>query len=183
MQTLGFNVTVIMEQYPTHNRWQPQQWRAVEVLPDEGMLLAPAVLNGAAGTRRIAHPGLQLGIFRDEGEGYYLNIHAPEPAIFVIWRLDEAPTDADMEAIPHSLTLSYNEAARRMDAQEKVDRVPMPRELLETLREWVDANYQPPQKKQRIRPASFQRKEGRKDSPDAMTGNPVDPNLGRRDES
>lgn len=99
-----------------------------------------------------------MGIFRDEGEGYYLNIHAPEPAIFVVWRLDETPVNASLEAVPHSLTLSYNEAARRMDAQEKVDRVSMPPELLETLREWVAANYEPPKKKQRIRPASFQSK-------------------------
>lgn len=177
MQTLGFNVIVVMERYPTHSPWQPQQWRAVEVLPDEGRLLAPARLASAPDTIRVAYPGLQLGIFRDEGEGYYLNIHAPEPAIFVVWRRDEAPVDADLEAIPHSLTLSYNEAARRMDAQESVDRVPMPVALQETLREWVAAHYQPPMKKQRIRPASFQRQA----MGDKSSG--IDPNLRRRDES
>lgn len=160
MQTLGFNVTVVMERYPTQSRWQPRQWRAIEVLPDEGTLAAPTILDSAFDMMRVAHPGFMLEIFRDEGEGYYLNIHAPEPAIFVVWRLSESAADASLEAVPHSLTLSYNEAARRMDAQEKVDRVPMPPELLETLHEWVAANYEPPKKKQRIRPASFQSKDG-----------------------
>jgi Protein of unknown function (DUF3305) len=59
------------------------------------------------------------------------------------------------------VTLSYNEAARWMDAQEKVERVPMPAALHETLSAWVEANYKPPEKKQRIRPKSFESKEGR----------------------
>ena len=150
-----------MECYPTHNRWQSVQWRVVEVLPDEGEYAGPTVIanppEAVAGTFRKAHPGFELGIFRDEAEGYFLNIQAPEPAIFAIWRFNEDET----EAIPHSVTISYNEAARRMDAQEKVDRVAMPSELFATLGAWVEANYDPPKKKQRIRPESFKSKEGR----------------------
>ena len=175
MQTLAatatFNVTVVMERYPTKSRWQPAQWRVAEVLPDQGAYSAPTALAvdlvATPDVIRVAHPGFPLAIFRDEGEGYYLNINAPEPAIFVVWRLAEDAgehlSDPAMEALPHSLTLSYNEAARRMDAQEKVDRVPMPPELLETLCDWVAANYQPPQKKPRIRPQSFASKDGRYD--------------------
>lgn len=161
MEKLSFRVTVVMERYPTHNRWNSVQWRVVEVLPDEGTYTGPTAIDNAPdalpGTLRMAHPGYELGIFRDEAEGYYLNVQAPEPAIFAIWRFNEDET----EAIPHSVTLSYNEAARRMDAQEKVDRVAMPPELFEMLSAWVAANYEPPKKKQRIRPESFKSKEGR----------------------
>ena len=161
MEKLSYLVTVVIERYPTNNRWQSEQWRVVEVLPDEGEYSEPTLIanppEAAPGTVRKAHPGYELGIFRDESEGYFLNVQAPEPAIFAIWRFNEDET----EAIPHSVTLSYNEAARRMDAQEKVDRVSMPPALLETLSAWVEANYEPPKKKQRIRPESFKSKEGR----------------------
>ncbi len=161
MEKISFRVTVVMERYPTNNRWNSVQWRVVEVLPDEGEYAAPTEVappaGAASGTLRVAHPGYELGIFRDEAEGYYLNVQAPEPAIFAIWRFNED----ESEAIPHSVTLSYNEAARRMDAQEKVDRVPMPPALLETLSAWVAEHYEPPKKKQRIRPESFKSKEGR----------------------
>ncbi len=161
MEKISFRVTVVMERYPTNNRWRSEQWRVVDVLPDEGEFAAPTEVavpaNVVPGTLRIAHPGYELGIFRDEAEGYYLNVQAPEPAIFAIWRFNEDET----EAIPHAVTLSYNEAARRMDAQEKVDRVAMPPELLETLSAWVAENYEPPKKKPRIRPESFKSKEGR----------------------
>jgi Protein of unknown function (DUF3305) len=161
MEKLAYQVVVVMERYPVNNRWQSEQWRVAQVLPDEGEYRAPTVIaappDSAPGTRRVAYPGYELGIFRDEAEGYYLNVQAPEPAIFAIWRFNENET----EAIPHGVTLSYNEAARRMDAQEKVDRVAMPPALLESLSEWVAANYTPPKKKQRIRPESFKSKEGR----------------------
>ena len=59
------------------------------------------------------------------------------------------------------VTLSYDEAARWMDAQEKVESVAMPPDIHAALSEWVQENYQPPQKKQRIRPKSFESKDGR----------------------
>jgi hypothetical protein len=59
------------------------------------------------------------------------------------------------------VTLSYNEAARWMDAQEKVESVPMPENIFSELVEWVETNYRPPEKKPRIRPKSFESKDGR----------------------
>jgi hypothetical protein len=157
MEKLAYRVVVVMEKVPTTNRWQTERWQIAAVLPDEGHYQSPKLIEGVAGSIKVAHPGFELGIFRDEGEGYFLNIHAPEPSIFATWRWNADET----EAIPHAVTLSYNEAARWMDAQEKVERVPMPTALHETLSAWVEANYKPPEKKQRIRPKSFESKEGR----------------------
>jgi Protein of unknown function (DUF3305) len=157
MEKLAYRVVVVMEKVPTANRWQTVRWQIAAVLPDEGHYQSPTAIESAPGSTKIAHPGFELGIFRDEGEGYFLNIHAPEPSIFATWRWNADET----EAIPHAVTLSYNEAARWMDAQESVERVPMPAALHETLSVWVEANYKPPEKKQRIRPKSFESKEGR----------------------
>ena len=40
----------------------------------------------------------------------------------------------------------------------------MPDEILLELSDWVERNYTPPRKKQRMRPQSFASKEGRYDS-------------------
>ncbi len=160
MEKLVYHVVVVIEKVPTANRWQSHRWQIAAVLPDVGSYQTRTVLESAgedADSQKVAYPGFELGIFRDEGEGYFLNIHAPEPSIFATWRWNADET----EAIPHAVTLSYNEAARWMDAQEKVERVPMPAELHETLSAWVEANYNPPEKKRRIRPKSFNSHEGR----------------------
>lgn len=151
-----FPLSVVMERITTHNRWQSETWQLAGLLPPmEGD--AAQVLIDREGLKQVRHPGLAIELFKDEGEGYYLNLVSPAPCVFVAWRLDEASG----EAIPKFVTVSYNEAARWMDAQEKVESVPMPDDVEAALRAWVEANYQPPQKKQRIRPNSFQSREGR----------------------
>ena len=143
--------------FRSDNRWQSEQWQLAGVLPDEAPASASRVLVDREGLFQKLHAGFSVVIYPDEAEGYFLNITAPEPRAFVMWRMNEDGT----EALPHSVTLSYSEAARWMDAQEKVERVPMPAGLHETLSAWVEANYKPPVKKERIRPKSFESKEGR----------------------
>ncbi len=149
--------SVVMERVPTTNRWQAFNWQVVAVLIDDtpsGEIVRESLPGDIL---RMTHYGLPLKLFRDEAEGYFLNIQSPEPSIFTVWRWN----DDESEAIPHCLTLSYNEAARWMDSQEKVERVPMPAMLLAAVSTWVEHNYDPPRKKERIRPKSFESKEGR----------------------
>ncbi len=160
MQNPTYKVMVVMERVPIQNRWASVQWRVASVQPDEGGMPSPLRENLDGDVLRVTYPGLDLTIFRDEGEGYFLNLQSPEPSIFAIWRWNEDET----EAIPSMVTLSYNEAARWMDSQEKVERVEMPIALYEVLSDWVSENYAPPEKKKRIRPQSFASKEGRYDS-------------------
>ncbi len=69
------------------------------------------------------HGGFELELHRDEAENYYLNLSAPQPCVFIVWRMEE-----DL-AVPKFVTVSYGEAARFMDANEQVDTAPMPRDL------------------------------------------------------
>jgi hypothetical protein len=154
----SFAFSVVMEKVALDNRWQPFKWQAAGVLPDDGTRDQAEKLSEREGLLQMLHPGFEAKVFADEAEGYYLNVTAPDPRVFVVWRIPEDDPDA---ALPHSVTLSYNEAARWMDSQERVDGVQMPSDVLAQLREWVDANYKPPEKKQRIRPKSFESKEGR----------------------
>ena len=52
------------------------------------------------------------------------------------------------------MSLSYNEAGRWLDAQERVDNVPLDAELCAWLQAFTDEHYRP-EPKQRKRPASF----------------------------
>lgn len=164
---LTFPLSIIMERIAIDNRWQPYKWQPAGVLLDDGT-------RGQAGEHQLLRttetqqqwlwPGFAVDVFTDEAEGYFLNLTSPTPCVFVMWRLNEDESEDEKSAFPHSVTLSYHEAARWMDAQEKVDHVAMPMEIHRALSDWVQENYKPPQKKQRIRPKSFESKEARYDA-------------------
>ena len=83
---------------------------------------------------------------RCEAEGYYLNIVAPEPKAFVMWRTTD--DGGDPPVFPVIVTVSYNEAARMLDGGERVDAVPLPAGILAWMRPFVDEHYKPEPKKQ-----------------------------------
>jgi hypothetical protein len=145
-------VAVVMQKTLLDNRWQSEQWAAVDVLPDEDATGAEPRRIAAEGRHELwLHPGLGIELFRDEAEGYFLNISAEQAFAFVVWREDEAGG----QPVPVSVTLSYNEAARMMDAQEHVDGVPLPAHLHDWLAGYVMQHYKPEPKK-RSRAPSFQ---------------------------
>lgn len=95
--------------------------------------------------------GLEVALHRDEAEGYFLNLSSGAPVWFVMWRADEQdPSRAQAMRV----TLSYHEAGRLLDAQERVDTVPLPTEVQAWLAEFTHMHYRP-EPKQRRRPASF----------------------------
>jgi hypothetical protein len=151
-------VAVVMERRQLENRWQPEKWEPVGVLPDnETEGAAPRLLHEDARSAQWLHPGFKLELFHDESEGYYLNLASPEPYVFVNW-LDETGA-----GVPQLVTVSYNEAARMMDGGARVDGVPMPAEWIPWLEQYVQKHYKPEPKKKRIRPPSF--KGARRDDP------------------
>ena len=70
---------------------------------------------------------------------------------FVSWRIAD---DDPSRAWPEIVSLSYNEAGRWLDAQERVDNVPLPPDVIAWLQAWNDEHYRP-EPKRRKRPASF----------------------------
>ena len=145
-------VAVVMEREANPNRWQAWRFRLVDVVPHEdGFGLAARVLRDDGKTRRTLHPNFTLELFRDEAEGYYLNLSSGAPVWFVMWRIDDDEPD---RAWPETVSLSYTEAGRWLDAQERVDNVPLPGELVQWLQVYTDEHYRP-EPKQRRRPQSF----------------------------
>jgi hypothetical protein len=149
-------VAVIMRRERLNNRWQPWRWVLADVVPNEpGFGNEPRLLFESNDEQRWLHPGYPVELFRDDGEGYYLNVSSSAPCWFVLWRMEEEATVAD-EPIPRPtmVSLSYHDAGRWLDAQETVEQVPAPPHVVEWLQAYVDEHYVVEPKK-RKRPESF----------------------------
>lgn len=145
-------VAVQMQRLLRPTQWEEWRHAVTGVLLDEGGFgAAPRVLRDDGRQQDTLHPGFSVELHRDEGEGYHLNLTSGSPVWFVMWRTDEADPS---RAWPERVTLSYHEAGRLLDAQERVDNLPLPPEVVSWLQAYADEHYRP-EPKERRRPASF----------------------------
>ena len=145
-------VAVVMEREANPNQWEAWRFRLVDVVPhEEAFGRAARVLRDDGRVQRTLHPNFTIELFRDEGEGYHLNLTSGAPVWFVMWRIDD---EDPSRAWPETVSVSYNEAGRWLDAQERVDNLPLPQDLVAWLQAWTDEHYRP-EPKQRRRPQSF----------------------------
>lgn len=173
----SLDVSVVMRLEPVTGpmaRWQSWRWVVSDVIPEaQPQLIQPGaqapLLPGPEEVLPMAqqaevpppgrfwlHRGHRVELFRDDAEGHYLNLTSPTPCFWVFWRPDEERrVEGEPFAAPQIVTLSYHDAGRWLDAQEKVDQVPAPAVVVDWLREFVDAHYQA-EPKRRKRPQSFQ---------------------------
>jgi uncharacterized protein DUF3305 len=141
-------VAVLMQRRALANRWQSEVWEPAGVLAGYESEAAPRLIVDAETIQQWIYPGFEIALHRAEAEGYYHNVSAREPRVFILWRMEEE------RAVPQFVTVSYDEASRWMDGGEHVDSVPMPAELFAWVGEYVEQNYRP-QPKKRIKPQSF----------------------------
>jgi hypothetical protein len=150
----GRRVAVILERRTVASRWATHEWQVASVISDvEGV---PRVILERDGVLQKVFPGHTVTLYRDEAEGYYLNVSSDRPCVFVSLRTPEEGGDP----VPYQVTASYNEAARWMDGGERVDKAAIDLPFAAWIGEWVEANYRP-EPRERIRPKSFKGKEGR----------------------
>jgi hypothetical protein len=155
-------------------RWMDWRWRLHDVALDEGGFGSePRLLHRGEEGAHWLFPAMPVSLFRDDGEGYYLNATTAQPCWFVMWRMEEELGLSDeLVAVPQAVSLSYNDAGRWLDAQEFVEQVPCPPSIAAWLSEFAQANFAAEPKK-RKRPESFKRLEDR-------FGNPVSITAGKK---
>ena len=138
------------------SRWQSWRWVLAEVVPHEdGFGTAPRLLYKNDSEERWLHTGYPVELFKDDAEGYYLNVTTPAPCWFVLWRMEEEAGMAEEPmARPEMVSLSYHDAGRWLDAQETVEQVPAPAAVVEWLQAFVDEHHVE-EPKRRKRPESF----------------------------
>jgi hypothetical protein len=163
-----------MRRVKQDNRWQPYRWELADVVPQEATFGSePRRIFADEHEERWLHPGFRVELFRDDAEGYYLNVTTPAPCWFVMWRIEERATVAEEPiARPEIVTLSYHDAGRWLDAQETVEQVPAPVEVIQWMREFADHHYVPEPRK-RKRPESFKPLQDR-------FGNPASVSTGKK---
>jgi hypothetical protein len=145
-------VAVVMEREAEPNQWEAWRFRLIDVVPAEPAFgSAPRVLRDDGKFQRTLHPGFTVELFRDEAEGYHLNLSSGSPVWFVVWRTDDEDPSV---AWPETVSVSYTEAGRWLDAQERVDNVPLPADIVAWLQSYTEEHYKPEPKKRR-RPQSF----------------------------
>ena len=170
----SIDVAVVMRREPVTgpmSRWQSARWVLVDVIPEGEPFLAdlsdvgqamlppeevvPVDVDGLPEARHWIFRHRRVTLFRDDAEGYFLNLTSPTPCFWVFWRSDdEWLVDGEPGAMPQIVTLSYHDAGRWLDAQEKVDQVPAPPAVVGWLQAFVDQHHQV-EPKRRKRPESF----------------------------
>jgi hypothetical protein len=151
------DVAVLMRRERINNAWQPWRWSLADIVPHEpGFGAQPRLLLKDEHEERWLHPGLRVELFTDDAEGYYLNATTQQPCFWVMWRMEEEATLADEPvAVPQTVTLSYHDAGRWLDAQETVEQVPAPADVVQWLQDFVETHHVL-EAKRRQRPQSFQ---------------------------
>ena len=149
-------VAVVMRRERIDNRWQPWRWELADVVPNEDAFGGEArLLLKDDREERWLHPGFTVELYLGDAEGYYLNATTAQPCFWVVWRMQESGVESvEPLAVPQTVTLSYHDAGRWLDAQETVEQVPAPAAVVQWMREFVDTHHVL-EAKRRQRPQSF----------------------------
>ena len=143
MRLANMPIAVIMQRRTITHFWTEDVWSAVGVVQDMGDLPPFQPLTHTDGRESYLVSGLQLELYADENEAYFENWAAPEPKVFVMWRMQEG------RAMPVLASVSYRDGTRMFDSGESADGVAMPGEIHAWLARYLQEHYQPTERKGR----------------------------------
>ena len=157
------------------SQWQTWRWVLQDVVghdqvPHEAHFgTHPKCLRQTDDEQVWLHPGFTVSLHRDDAQGYYLNSTSPSPCWFVLWRMEEEPHLSDeVMAVPVMVSLSYHDAGRWLDAQEQVDQVPAPVEVVSWISAYAQEHWEL-EPKRRKRPDSFKSLQDRFGNPASVS--------------
>jgi hypothetical protein len=137
-------IAVLMQRRQPSHPWAEPTWEAVAVLAQPAAQPAPdaapsILLRRQSGDAEIClTSGLALELFPDENDGYFENWVAPQPKVFLMWRVQQD------DPVPVIASVSYAEGTRMLDSGEAAGGVAMPPDIHAWLGEYLRAHYTPP---------------------------------------
>lgn len=143
MKMASLPIGIIMQRRQVQHRWADEAWSAVGVVIDRGDLAPLDMLSESPERDYYLVSGLNLELYPDENEGYYENCTAPEPKVFILWRMESG------RAMPARASVSYVDGTRMFDSGEAADGVAMPAEIHDWLTDYLRNNYTPRQRRGR----------------------------------
>nr|WP_217344696.1 DUF3305 domain-containing protein [Noviherbaspirillum sp. L7-7A]MBV0878870.1 DUF3305 domain-containing protein [Noviherbaspirillum sp. L7-7A] len=128
-------LAVLMRWRPATSPWDHARWRPEAVSVDRS--------DASAAVRAVTHDtrllrGVMLQLYPDEHDGYFENWAAPEPKVFLLWRVD-----SDEPAIILA-SVSYAEGTRMLDSGDLADGIGMPADIHAWLGSYLLRHYEPP---------------------------------------
>lgn len=146
----AFPLAVLLRRRPSSNRWLRYHWETVGVVVTSRRPAAAAsgqpVCSHPDGAEDFLWGGFSLHLHRDEAESYYYNLLAPEPALYVIQRADDAGRPQ-----PFLVTASFDEANAYVEGDAQAQPVAMPPEIYRWIERFVLCHYQPQPRRKRKR--------------------------------
>ena len=128
-------LAVWMRWLPAVGRWDEARWQPEAVCVDQagsGAAARPATRD----SRLLG--GVMLQLYPDENDGYFENWAAPEPKIFLLWRVENG------EPAIVAASASYGEGTRMLDSGDQADGIRMPPDIHAWLGSYLLRHYEPP---------------------------------------
>ncbi len=139
-------IAVLMQRRTIVHRWADAAWSVAAVVANLDGIACERILRHDEAGQLLLVPGLTLELHRDENDGYFENWMAPQPKVFVMWRLQQE------RALPMLASVSYGEGTRMLDCGEAADGVAMPADIHCWLGDYLQAHYRPGQAQKMGRP-------------------------------
>lgn len=128
-------LAVLMRWRPATSAWDQARWQPEAVGVDRAD--SCAAMRAATPDGRLLR-GVLLQLYPDEHDGYFENWAAPEPKVFLLWRVESG------EPAIVSASVSYSEGTRMLDSGDQADGISMPPDLHAWLGSYLLRHYEPP---------------------------------------
>ena len=130
-------VAVLMKRRPAVGRWSEPRWMPAAVVVDSAAPGGPPPLRQIDADTCVVS-GVSLQLYPDENDGYFENWAAPEPKVFLLWRIErDCPVLVAASA-------SYAEGTRMLDSGDQADGIAMPADMHAWLGVYLHRHYEPP---------------------------------------
>jgi len=116
-------------------------WQLIGLFPEAGPPESAAhcrLVRDGGDSKIYQWQGLPLRLQPDQGDDYIYNLTSPGPMLFVICKTGEKG-----QPIPLRVTADQDDCVAAVEVDEVVFQAPMPRPIIDWIRQYVEAHWEP----------------------------------------